>query len=261
MPCDMTSYQALAGKTLSLLGDPPALATKTGDVYEALLMALEHYGNVLDLAGGNFILGKKDFTLPAQTLSFELTGVTDWGKPLIVETNPAGWDLPYRYVRHEVDVVDLQDLNRFRDAPPRWIWPDTQMDGSVIASAVAWYWSTDEAQKLLLDFEFGNVKPQMAVPYRVFYQPAGGLASFDETKSPGWLANFQALVTFHAASILLPKTAYDDTTYARYLRMIEQHLGSREQTLVAWINNDHTKQSGSFAGYRRGQASGNRRRR
>jgi hypothetical protein len=261
MPCDMTSYQALAGKTLTLIGDPPALATRMGDVYEALLMALEHYGNVLDLSGGNFILGKKEFTLPAATIAFELMGVSDWGKPLIVETDPAAWNLAYRYIRHEVDVVDLQDLDRFRDAAPRWIWPETQLAGSVIASAVAWYWSTDETSKLMLEFEFGSVKPQTSVPYRVYYQPAGALASFDETKTPQWLANFQALITFHAASILLPKSGYDDTIYARYLRMIEQHLATREQTLLAWINNDHTKQSGSFAGWRRGQAGGRRGRR
>jgi hypothetical protein len=231
-----------------------------GDVYEALMMALEHYGNVLDLGGGNFILGKKDFTLPANTLSFELTGVSDWGKPLIVETNPTSWNLPYHYVRHEIDVVGVEDLDRLRDCAPRFLWPENSLEGFIIPNGVAWYWSTDDTPKLMLEFEFGAVKSLQAVPYRVWYQPAGGAANFDETKTPQWLANFQALIKFHAASILLPKSGMDEVSYARYLRMVEQHMGSREQVLVQWLQTDHTKQSGSFAGFRRGQSGGRRRR-
>lgn len=248
MPCDTTSINALAGQTLRALGTPPSLVNKLGDVYEALLDAQEHYSNILTTYGQNFILGRYNFTLPARAIEFTPTGLTDWGRPILCETDPAAWDLPFQYVRHEVNCTDIEDLDFFRREAPRQIESDT-INGQLLASAMTWF--RDTSGVLKFQFEFGGMLPQLAVPYRIYYQ-AAGLAEFDPTAAPKWLPNFFDLLKFRAARVLMPKTDYEEPKYGRYERTVSQELADKEKVFADYIRNANPQQSGRMAGWRRG---------
>lgn len=248
--------QSIMNTALAMIGRPPKLIAKLGDLYDVLGNTLEHYQNKMDIHDGNFILKKKVVTLAAGRLEASFTE-DSWGRPVMCDLDPehlpAGIVLP----RRDVDLIAIQDMDQYRTnvATAGSSSGVVTSDGTrsiAFAQAVAWY---REGNQIKLFFEFGGYTPAQQTTYRFFYQP-GGISEVIEDQEVDWLPNFVGLLQVDLALALLPLSDIQEPMYSRLEKRFLRDLQRREPVLDQWLQHDHTEQSGSYSGYNRSRIGG-----
>lgn len=258
MPCKTLTPQSVLNGALVLLGRPPALAARTGDLLDIMGNVLEGYQNLLRIYDGNFLLKVKNVTLPAQSLeaSFE---EPNWGRPVLCDLDPA-FILPNSPLpRRDVDLIGIQHMDQYRNvsAPTAGNSGLTSAGANQVngfAQAVAWY---RDGNTIKLFFEFGGLLPGIDTSYRFFYEP-GGIAEVMEDTLIDWVPNFVGILQVDCALAFLPHSMIEEPTYTRLMNDLEKRLQKREPVLEQWLKSNHTEQSGRYPGYNRNRTGGRR---
>jgi len=259
MSCKTLTPQSVLNGALALLGRPPALIAKSGDLYDIMGTVLENYQNLLNIHDGNFLLKMRRVTLPAQSLEIQFEEPS-WGRPVLCDLDPLtllpGTILP----RRDIDLIGIQHMDQYRQTttPTAGIGSGLTTSGGNqvlgFAQAVAWY---REGVTIKLFFEFGGLLPGIDTTYRFFYEP-GGVAEVMEDTLIDWVPNFVGILQVDCALAFLPHSMIEEPTYQRLETRLEKMLLKREPVLDQWLRNNHTEQSGRYPGYGRNRVGGYR---
>ena len=259
MSCKTLTPQSIVDGALVLLGRPPKLLARMGDLYDILGNVLESYRAKMAVHDGNFILKHRTVTLPSGRLEASFVEES-WGRPVMCDIDPGS--LPARAIlpRRDVDLIAIQDMDQYRlnlahaGASNQLVATDASSFISY-AQAVAWL---REGNTIKLFFEFGGYVPSLTVQYRFFYEP-GGLAQVLEDQDVDWLPEFVGLLQVDFALALLPHSDIAEPKYTRLQNDLEKRFARREPVMDLYLQQDHTEQSGYAGGYRRSRVGGHNR--
>lgn len=255
MSCKVLTPESILNGALALIGRPPKLINRKGDLYDIMGITLERFRNKLQIHDGNFILKMRRVTLPAGRLDISIDEPA-WGRPVMCDLDPSLFPTNQQLPRRDVELIAIQDQELFRS---------NSMSGSSTASgggnaisfaqAVSWY---RENSSIRLFFEFGGVFPTTDSTYRFFYEP-GGIAEVMESEEVSWLPDFVGLLQLDCALAFLPLTDISEPQYTRLERRLSGDIQRREPVMDQWLQMDHTEQSGYAPGYNRSRVGGHQR--
>lgn len=259
MSCKVLTPQSILNGALAMIGRPPKLITKTGDLYDVMGNLLEMYQNKLAIHDGNFILKQRRITLPAGKLEISFVEPS-WGRPVMCDLDPASLPPNITLPRRDVNLISIQDQDQFRNNVFSGSAGSglTTSDGSAtIAFAQAVSWLRD-GSTIKLFFEFGGFAPGTDSTYRFFYQP-GGIAEVMEDQNVEWLPNFIGLLQCDFALAILPLSGIAEPDYTRFKEYLQGQITRREPVLDLFLQNDHREQTGYAPGYARSRVGGHQR--
>ena len=258
MSCKTLTPESIMNGALALIGRPPALAAKLGDLYDIMANVLEPYQNILDIHGGNFLLKNVSVTLAANALTATAT-LPNFGRPVSCDLDPASIPLGALLPRRDVDLVPLQNLDLYRStvAPMSNTGVVTPTGSTVYLLAQAMAWNREPANVIRFYFEFGGVTPTVQGIYRIFYE-GGGISEVEIGTEIDWMPNFIGLLQQDCALAFLPHSEIDEPKYSRFERDFSRRVEKREALLHQWLQNDHVEQTGYVGGYARTKRTGAR---
>lgn len=255
MSCKVLTPESILNGALALIGRPPKLINRKGDLYDIMGITLERFRNKLQIHDGNFILKMRRVTLPAGRLDISIDEPA-WGRPVMCDLDPSLFPVNQQLPRRDVELIAIQDQELFRNNSMSG--SSTASDGGnaiSFAQAVSWY---RDGGSIRLFFEFGGVFPTTDSTYRFFYEP-GGIAEVMENEEVSWLPDFVGLLQLDCALAFLPLTDIPELQYARLERRLSGDIQRREPVMDQWLQMDHTEQSGYAPGYNRSRVGGHQR--
>lgn len=255
MSCKVLTPESILNGALALIGRPPKLINRKGDLYDIMGITLERFRNKLQIHDGNFILKMRRVTLPAGRLDISIDEPA-WGRPVMCDLDPSLFPTNQQLPRRDVELIAIQDQELFRSNSVSG--SSTASDGGnaiSFAQAVSWY---RDGGSIRLFFEFGGVFPTTDSTYRFFYEP-GGIAEVMESEEVSWLPDFVGLLQLDCALAFLPLTDISEPQYTRLERRLSGDIQRREPVMDQWLQMDHTEQSGYAPGYNRSRVGGHQR--
>jgi hypothetical protein len=259
MACKVLEPKSILSGALALIGRPPSLLTRIGDLYDIMGNILEGYRNTLRIHDGNFILKSTTVTLAALSTTATITSssvVSSWGRPVFCDVDPdalpAGVTLPKR----EIDVVAIQELDRYRAGLPNVQGTDVSTlptNTYLVPTAVAWNREESGGNPIIkFYFEFGGYKPAQALTYRFFYEP-GGIAEVMEGSNVDWLPEFVGLLQLDVARAFMaqPYIDMEPEAHQRLMMWLDEQVQRRSPVMHQFLQQEYREQSGAFEGYNR----------
>ena len=254
MPEDVSgqeySLERLVADVSVKLGSPKGFANKVGFVYQELLGRLEHYATFVQTFGGNWLLARTELNLYPGRDEYDVQE-SDFARPLWCETVPPVQTAFARYTPARIDVVSLDDLQRW-DTQEVGAYGNFGQNvgdaGAVMAPRCVAFWLEDGEPKLRF-----NVSPRHVLKVRVFYEPAIPLL-FNPSERPKFLPNFFELLRNATALECLPLFDFDDRQYERLSQKLQPALARSEALLEKYAMNDHEETAGPIRGWGEGRA-------
>lgn len=234
--------ERILGGAFSLLGQPPGQDNLLGDACEALLGALEQFGNLVSVYDAERLIARGTFTtLEGKDEVFLADDVATLRR---VET-----DDPAMTRRIQIPLLaDIEDLATWQpEAAGLADGGDQSADLPVWPRQAAWY---QDGEKIVL--RFASVPPG-GVRCRYFYTPTG-TATLDLEQPTGFLRNYTGLLKAEVALRLLPRLGMTETDYRRYGVEIRRQRDESLDLLNRWLMQQSDETAGVVAGYGDGWA-------
>lgn len=224
-----------------LLKKPKSTDLPVGDVYQILSDKLEYYLTSLNMSDSNWILASTEVSFSPGNR--EESFVADsFGRPVLVETSGNTGDI---YLKREVDIVPLQDLN------PKHVEPVLQF-----TAPAPYYRHTAARCAFWKDVSTGNQLMRIDPPattqcvYKVYYEPLG-MTKPSITENTQFTSNFMALLKVDTAlsALHLLADVMSDKLYSATESRLEKERERLEAQFILYISSNAQESAGPITPY------------